>query len=147
MKPGYGPPPPYESVYSESSQQDGGQVIGDVLKAYREEGVDIDEKARQRPDYIGIELDFMRHLTEKEMERWNKSAHKEAIKYLTTEKDFLAKHIVPWIPKFCDAALKEARTDFYRGVAKLTKGFLQLEEENIEAYLAMAERNVSLSPS
>jgi TorA maturation chaperone TorD len=145
LKPGYGPPPPYESVYSESSEQEGRLTIGDVLKTYREAGVDIGEKAKERPDYIGIELDFMRYLAEKEMEGWNQSAYSEGAKYLEMERDFLTRHLTQWVPKFCDKMLTEARTDLYRGVARLTKGFLTLEGESIEGYIALAERSLSLS--
>jgi TorA maturation chaperone TorD len=143
LKPGYGPPPPYESVYSESSQQDGGLTIGDVLKTYRETGVDISEKAGERPDFIGVELDFMRYLTEKETEGWSQSAHTEGVKHLKTEENFLTKHLTQWVPRFCDKMLTEARTDFYKGVARLTKGFLTLEGENIGGYIALAENNMS----
>lgn len=145
LKPGYGPPPPYESVYGESSEQDGGLIIGSVLKTYRQAGVDVGEKARERPDYIGIELDFMRYLTEKEMEGWNKSAYTKGVKYLGMERDFLTKHLIHWTPKFCDKMLTEAQTDFYRGVARLTKGFLTLEGDNMEGYIALAERSLRLS--
>lgn len=146
LKPGYGPPPPYEPVYSESSQQDEGLTIGDVLKTYREAGVDISEKAGERPDYIGVELDFMRYLTEKETKGWSQSAHTEGVKYLKMEENFLTKHLTQWIPKFCDKMLTEARTDFYQGVARLTKGFLKLEGENIDGYIALAENRMSVSP-
>jgi TorA maturation chaperone TorD len=145
LKRGYGPPPPYESVYIESSEQDARQTIGEVMKTYREAGVSVDEKAGQRSDYIGIELDFMRHLAEKEMEMWERADYQEAIAYLGQEDDFLDKHIVPWIPKFCDKVFTEAQTDFYRGVALFTKGFLKLEEESIKGYMRLIEKNMRIS--
>jgi TorA maturation chaperone TorD len=141
LKRGYGPPPPYESVYIESSEQDARQTIGEVMKTYREAGVSVDEKAGQRSDYIGIELDFMRHLAEKEMEMWTRADYQEAMAYLGKEDDFLVKHIVRWIPKFCDKVLAEAQTDFYKGVALFTKGFLKLEEESIKGYVRLIEKN------
>jgi len=144
LKPGYGPPPPYESVYASGSSEEGEQGIGAVLRTYREAGVDIGENTRERPDYIGIELDFMRFMTEKEMEAWKKSDSTEAIKCLRIENDFLTKH-TKWIPKFCDKVLTEAQTDFYRGIARLTKGFLSMEEGHIEAYIDLVETNPNFS--
>jgi TorA maturation chaperone TorD len=147
LKRGYGPPPPYESVYREGSEQDGRQTIGDVTKTYREVGAGMGDQSGQRADYIGIELDFMRYLTEKETEGWKKLDYREALKCLTSEKDFLAKHIMQWVQKFCDTVLTEARTDFFRGVARLTIGFLMLEEENINEYIGFAARNLNHSSS
>jgi len=147
LKRGYGPPPPYESVYREGSEQDGRQTIGDVTKTYREAGAGMGDQSGQRADYIGIELDFMRYLAEKEIERWKKSEYEEAVKYLRLEENFLGKHMIQWIPKFCDTVLTEARTDFYKGVARLTKGFLLLENKSIEGYIELAEKHLRLSPS
>ncbi len=144
LKRGYGPPPPYESVYKEGSGQDSRQGIGDVMKIYREAGVGMDEKAGQRVDYVGVELDFMRHLTENETELWKKSNHIDAIKCLRSEEAFLLEHLSQWVPKFCDAVLQDARTDFYRGVARFTKGFLSLEAENVSSYIKLAESNLHL---
>jgi len=33
-----------------------------------------------------------------------------------------------WVPAFCDALYAYERTDFYKGIAKLTKGFILLED-------------------
>ena len=124
IKPGYGPPPPYESVYAGSDQAPLLKASVSVRQAYSEAGVGLAEGVHDRPDFIGFELDFMRHLTEKEAQAWGSDDHEEVIRVLEKERAFLEHHIVRWIPRFCDVMLEEARIDFYRGIARLTKGFV-----------------------
>lgn len=124
IKPGYGPPPPYESVYVGSGQQPLMQAGVAVAKVYAEAGVGLSEEVHDQPDFIGFELDFMRHLTEKEAQAWADGNAEEALRVLEKEQAFLNKHITRWIPRFCDVMVREAQLDFYRGIARMTKGFV-----------------------
>jgi TorA maturation chaperone TorD len=128
IRPGYGPPPPYEGVYreGEASPTD---VLQSVMRVYHEHAVDLDEKAANRPDYIGIELDFLRHLNECEAEAWEKGEDLTARSVQEAEKLFMINHLGRWAWKFCNLAIEEAKTDFYRGFIRLTKGVLNEEIE------------------
>ena len=44
--------------------------------------------------------------------------------YLEMEKEFINKHLIRWIPGFCDAVIKSSNIKVYRDVAKLTKKFI-----------------------
>ncbi len=66
----YGPPPPYESVY-----MDNGRVMGETtvrIKAeYAKAGLAIPGNHKgEMADYIGLEMDFMRHLCSAEADAW-----------------------------------------------------------------------------
>ena len=37
-------------------------------------------------------------------------------------------HLVQWAPRYCDALYEYKRSNFYKGVAKLTKGFILLDD-------------------
>jgi TorA maturation chaperone TorD len=127
IKPGYGPPPPYEGVYAPTAQEALGQAMMNVKNIYAESGVVLPEEIHDQPDFIGFELDFMRHLTEKEAEAWAAENHEEVMRITEKERAFLDEHMLRWIPRFCDLMLQEAQLDFYRGVARLTKGFVKGE--------------------
>jgi len=131
VKPGYSPPPPYESVYVGSDQGPLMQASVAVRQAYAEAGVGLPEEVKDQPDFIGLELDFMRHLTEKEAQAWAAGDPEEALKVLEKEQAFLEEHITRWIPRFCDVMLQEARLDFYRGIARMTKGFVLDEAQKV----------------
>ncbi len=131
VKPGYGPPPPYESVYVGSDRQPLMQASVAVRQAYAEAGVELPEDVRDQPDFIGFELDFMRHLTEKEAQAWADGDREEALKVLEKERTFLEDHVARWIPRFCEVMDQEARLDFYRGIARTTKGFVLDEAKKV----------------
>jgi TorA maturation chaperone TorD len=129
ISPNYGPPPPYEGVYTEGvgSPSD---VLQGVMQEYHKYSVDVDEKAANRPDYIGIELDFLRYLNESEAGAWEKGKEERALDYQAAQREFLFKHLGRWVEKYCDRALDEAKTDFYRGFIRLTRGVLKEEVES-----------------
>jgi TorA maturation chaperone TorD len=95
-----------------------------VATAYAEAGVGLPESVRDQPDYIGLELDFMRHLTEKEAGAWTEGNGEEALQVLEKERAFLKEHVARWIPLFCEVMDREARLNFYRGIARMTRGFV-----------------------
>jgi TorA maturation chaperone TorD len=138
VQPGYGPPPPYESVYVGSEKAPQMQASIAVRHAYAEAGVGLPEEVRDQPDFIGFELDFMRHLTAKEAQAWAEGNREEAQEALEKEQGFLEEHVARWIPRFCDVMAKEARLDFYRGIALLTKGFVLDEAQKVAEHLDWA---------
>ena len=79
--------------------------------------------------YIGIELDFLRHLNECEAEAREKGEDQTACRIQEAEKRFMINHLGRWAWKFCDLAIEEAKTEFYRGFIRLTKGVLNEEIE------------------
>jgi TorA maturation chaperone TorD len=85
--------------------------------------------AGNRPDYIGVEFDFLRYLSRRELDAWEQGDEALALHYRETACAFIAEHMVPWVGRFCELAIAEAQTDFYRGVARVTKGVIN-EERN-----------------
>jgi TorA maturation chaperone TorD len=128
ISPSYGPPPPYEGVYDNGTANPS-DVLQTVMQTYHKYSVDLDENAANRPDYIGIELDFLRYLNESEADAWSKGEKESALGYHAAQQEFLSKHLGKWAEKFCERALDEAKTDFYRGFIRLTRGILKEEME------------------
>jgi TorA maturation chaperone TorD len=114
IKPGYGPPPPYESVYAESAQAAMGQAMKSVRNTYAEAGAALPDDVHDQPDFIGFELDFMRHLTMQEAQAWSDSKAEEVRNAIERERAFLEEHILRWVPHYCDVMYEQAQLDFYR---------------------------------
>jgi TorA maturation chaperone TorD len=114
--------PPYESLYrTERLQKKSAQEIN---RLFSKMGVQVPEEWHQPSDYIGVELDFMRLLCEKEWrhrDNGERDAFREAVE---AEKSFLEKHLTLWVPIFCERMLKEAREEYYLGIAHLTLGLV-----------------------
>lgn len=130
VKKGYGPPPPYESVWRGE-----GRIMGEwtqrVLERYRVAGIGMD-MADELPDYIGIELKFMARLCYEESKMWRENNTSEARRFLEMEKGFLEDHILSWVPAFISQALEDTKTGFYRAVLEITQTFLKLDEGYID---------------
>ncbi len=137
LKRGYGPPPPYESVYGGTERTMGPAAI-DVSRIYAEAGAGLSKELHQLPDYIGVELDSMRFMCAKEAEAWSQGKVEDARRMLQLEGTLLKDHLAAWIPKFCDTAMEEAKNEFYTAVLKITKGVVISETDQVDDLIATA---------
>ena len=55
--------------------------------------------------------------------------HADARKYLEVQRDFLDEHLGEWVPKFAADILKAPRREFYKAVAKITKGYVEMDKK------------------
>jgi TorA maturation chaperone TorD len=114
--------PPYESLYQAERLQK--KTAQEINRLFSKMGVQVPDEWHQPSDYIGVELDFMRLLCEKEWrhrDNGERNALREAVE---TEKSFLEDHLTLWVPIFCERMLKEAREEYYLGIAHLTLGLV-----------------------
>ncbi len=130
IKKGYGPPPPYESMWRGENVLMG-EWTQRVLRFYYKAQIGMDLK-NNPPDHIGIELKFMSLLCYREKEKWENEDVPSAFEVLKMEKDFIEEHLLAWSPFYLERMLEEAETDFYRGIAVFTKNFLYLDKGMID---------------
>lgn len=123
--------PPYGSVYLESERRVMGDSTMDVKNRYRDIGLDLSQTLKEAPDHIAIELEFMYYLIFKEIEAIEKAEFESAMDYLRMQKAFLKDHLGAWVPEFADEVEKNASTDFYKGLARATKVFVQKDLDDI----------------
>ncbi len=132
VAPGYGPPPPYESVWSGSGQ--GTAVLQAIAAVYREAGLARSPDATERIDYIGVELDFMREMALREAAAWESGARDAADQSLKAQYSFVNEHL-QWIPAFVDKALEQVETDFYKGHLLLLRHYVIEDQERLQELL------------
>lgn len=123
---------PYESVYRDkrivAGREVGRLLMGEstlaIKKIYAKAGLEISKDFAELPDHLGTELYFMHHLCEMGKNAWEKEEKEEALKLLKIERDFLNNHLSKWVSDVCDEIVKKAETDFYKGIATITKVFI-----------------------
>lgn len=120
---------PYESVYTSPNKLVMQEARDQVLKLYREEGLDRAEEFNEPEDHIAFELEFMAFLCQKTTEALKAGDKVGASAYLNKQKQFLAKHLIPWAPTFCADIQRIAQADFYKAIAKITLGYLSMEQD------------------
>lgn len=102
-----------------------GEPLVKVKAFYRKAGVAKSSEYKEPEDHIAFELKVMHHLCEEGLAADTRERLKECV---TLQREFLDDHLLKWVPAFCDALYTYERSDFYKGIAKLTKGFILLED-------------------
>lgn len=102
------PCPPYESAYVEGELL--GQAAEEVGALYRQWGLVMDGEA---VDHAGAELEFVAFLLAL-----------DTSELLATADNFLARHVLPWLPRFAADVERESRLGFYRAVGRLLAAVL-----------------------
>jgi len=126
--------PPYESLYRPKRLQK--KPAQEINRLFSKMGIQVPEEWHQPSDYIGVELDFMRFVCEKESRLRNDGEPNALREAVETGKSFLEDHIALWVPIFCKRMLEEAREDYYLGIAHLTLGFVEFDRLWVSRLLA-----------
>jgi TorA maturation chaperone TorD len=121
--------PPYGSLYLEASDRTMGNSTMDARRCYSEEGLDITLK--ETPDHIAIELEYMYFLAFKEIEATNDDDLNNANRYREKQRVFLKNHLGAWIADFTSKVEANAKTDFYKNIAGITKSFIDNDINNL----------------
>ncbi len=95
-----------------------------ISTAFAQAGLTLSAVSTVRPDFIGCELDLMRHLCAQEWAAWEENNRAEACKYQMLEHAFLRDHLARWVPRFSHALQARTRVSFYRAMAFITRGFI-----------------------
>lgn len=107
---------PYESKYVDGSIM--GKSLIKIKEIYRQAGLNKVRDYHEPEDHIAVELGFMGHLCREKSEG-----------VLKMQRDFLKDHLMKWVPGFCDELFETSKSDLFRGIGKIAKGFLVSEEE------------------
>ncbi|MFH0810978.1 MAG: molecular chaperone TorD family protein [Pseudomonadota bacterium] len=134
VSPTYGPPPPYEAVWSKRVTNVA-STLQEIAGIYRQSGMVVSPEAKERQDSIGVELDYLNQLALREAEAWEAGQTKQARGLLEAQTAFLVAHVGDWAPAFVEKALTKAETDFYRGHLTMLRGFLASERDRVQALL------------
>lgn len=134
---------PYEAEYGQAHVFQQTQCLADIAAFYRAFGLEISDDERERPDHIGIELEFMHFLACQEAHAMQSDGPEEVSLVRQTQRDFLTDHLGCWAPHFLKR-IEEGSIGFYRGMIQLAHGFLEDECSNLG--LDPAEMDFAASP-
>ncbi len=103
-----------------------------VMAEYRKALVDKVKGFPEPEDHVAMELQFMAHLCGKTEETMKGGQKTEAKNLLETQRGFINNHLLVWVPKLADDVVKATTIDFYKAVAQITKGFIELDKGAID---------------
>lgn len=138
------PVSPFESVHTSDKQLMMQDSRDQVVHAYAQSGFAKAGEYHVPEDHISLELDFMAGLGMRaadavasvlsgsldDADAAGKIGQAECD--LNAQLDFLEKHLLVWVPGFCDGLESKASTPFYRGAAQMLRAFLEQERSYLE---------------
>lgn len=133
---GYSAAYPYESVYTSPKRLMMQEARDELLALYRAAGLEKSGSWKESEDHLAAELEYLAILGTRIAESYETGDEDAAIAVLVQQKNFLEDHMIPWFPMMAADIEKFSRTDFYRGLGKLTSGFLESDMEFLEDVLA-----------
>lgn len=129
---GYSAAYPFESVYTSPKRLLMQGARDEVLVIYRANGIDKSDSWKDGEDHIALELEFMQVIGERLLDVFRTGEDAKVDSLLETQRHFLEDHLLAWFPMMCADMGRFAKTDFYRGLAKLTMGYLTCDLEFLE---------------
>lgn len=127
---------PFESVYTSEKRLLMQSARDEVLALYRAAGLDKDDDWKEGEDHIALELEYMQILAGRAADALIKGDREGAIAQLAAQRNFLDDHLLGWAPMLAAEMNKFAKTDFYRGLASMTVGFLECDLELLDDLLS-----------
>lgn len=119
---------PYESVYVDKKHQIGGSTQVQMKALYLKRGFEPNPNVyRTMEDNIGLMLEYMAIICDEvtaSIEAGDMTKFEELLK---EQKTFLKKHVANWVYSFTSDVVKFADRDYYKGIAKITNGFIKSE--------------------
>jgi putative dimethyl sulfoxide reductase chaperone len=106
-----------------------------VRRLYLENCFEPIHQGREADDHLGLELDFMYHLSQIVSELANENKEAELKKMLADQAYFLQEHLLKWTPLFGKKVIQHSNTDFYKGMVKVLNGFLTIDQACIKEIL------------
>jgi putative dimethyl sulfoxide reductase chaperone len=124
--------PVWESIYFSESRLLFQEQTFQVREWFARYGLQIEQKYKEPDDHIGLELGFIAHLAALALTSLEAGDNSEVENNLQAQRDFLAQHLQLWGGEWADLVIKHTGTNFYRGLAYLTKGALKAVSELLE---------------
>lgn len=104
----------------------------ELFRAYKREALKADDDIGVPADHISFELQFLSIMCKRAADDLRNDDPAEALRNIKVQQEFLDAHILSWFDDLSDVANKILKKPFYKGVLKVTKGFLETECSDLE---------------
>ena len=124
---------PYESVYVDRRHRVGGSTEMQMHALYKERGLESDPDVyRTMDDNIGLMLEYQANVCDELTQALEAEDREKAGALLKEQEAFVKKHLANWVYSFTTDIVRYADLDFYKGLARITNGFIRKEAELLE---------------
>ena len=125
---------PYASVFLSAEGILNQKPRSDVFKVFKRNALRVTDTSTPE-DHLSFMLEFLATMSERASVALAAGLVEDAATCLVESHDFINCHILTWLKDLADLANKLIETRFYRGVLKVTEGYLRLDLKTIEDML------------
>jgi len=122
------PCPLYESAYDKQDRRR--EVMGELVRFYRHFRLTLGERAREMPDHLRVELEFMHFLTYSEARAAEAGEPTEGLR--RAQRDLLERHLTRWTPRLWER-VQEEDSPAFSVWSRLARRFLEAERAHVLA--------------
>ncbi len=130
---------PYESVFRSESGLMMQEPRNEVYRIFKKAAIKLRDDVDLPEDHLSFEFEFIAILCDRAAEALEADDTERALRLLDGQKVFIEDHILSWFDDLAELANKILSTRFYRGVLKITKGYLMVDLEAIQDLIAELE--------
>ncbi len=131
------PAPPWESVYLNEERTIFQESTLRVRSSYLEYQFLPANYPKEADDHLALELDFMGHLSNLALERFEDENIEEVKRVLSDQKAFLEEHLLIWIGSFAEQIQLSKTHFFYPQMALLTEQVLKMDAAALEELIPL----------
>lgn len=130
--------PPWESVYLTEDKLTFGSPTLKVRDFFRKHGLEYERINNEPDDHFGLEMEFMSKLIQMERHHLQKDNLEDAIRLSKEQLSFLQEHVMNWAYSFTEQVGKHTCTDYFKGLALLTKGYLTWDYDLLQNRISLS---------
>lgn len=124
---GFGMPcaPCWANFHLDINRQIMGEITLRVRREYEKYGLHVDEADVRPDDRLGLMMQFLALLANREAEAFESGRDDEASDLDAAQKEFVKNYILPWIGEWHIQITNETKSGFYQGVGEVAYGLIR----------------------
>ena len=124
--------PMWESVYFSKQRNIFQEETLQVRNWYRRFGLEPEKLYQEPDDHIGLEFAFLAHLAQLGTQALEEEDERRFQQLFEAQRAFFKEHLGTWVLTWCGLVEQHAKTNFYKGLASLTRGAVIALSEIVE---------------
>lgn len=123
---------PNASVFLDDAGLTYGAPRNEASRIYRAQCLRLADDSGMPESHLSFELEFLSVLSTEIAAHLRAGEVEAAVEKIDVSHQFIEEHILTWFPQLMELALLMLKTRFYRGVLKITQGYLQLDLQTLD---------------
>ncbi|WP_080797583.1 TorD/DmsD family molecular chaperone [Arabiibacter massiliensis] len=122
---------PNASLFLDKSGLTYGRPRNEVSRIFAGQRLRLHDDAGMPESHLCFELEFLSVLSGEIAAHLRAGELEAALEKIDVSQEFIQGHILTWFPQLSELALLMLKTRFYKGVLKITQGYLELDVQTL----------------